>query len=378
MTRPVSLGPRSWAPSERDAIGHDKTIRRRQFPTLVLLIVGVAALVGVTAGLLRSPGPDASPSTVSASTTAGTTSTSGASPTAASAVSASAPDVPFVSDGSILDMFGRETRLPPTWAVNTIHSIGQVAVLDVSEGDERFAARVAADGSITEMDSFKPPLAVSSDAGKMAALAITPVGAADTPQHVTLVLVDALTGKETARAAAATVLGPELIMDPGAASVLLSDATGAISVWSTAQGVITPLALGGLPVRASVSASADRSLLMTLEESGRLSAWRWPDKTKVWTTAVIADGSPGASPDGVFVAVPAQRRVALLDATTGKLLRLTMELPGLGPRRVTWEDSAHFLASDPDALGDGVARCAAATGSCQKLDLGDTPVVIAQ
>ena len=60
------------------------------------------------------------------------------------------------------------------------------------------------------------------------------------------------------------------------------------------------------------SCHASTELLMTVEDSGRLSAWRWPDKTKVWTTAVIADGYPGASPDGVFVAVPAQRRVALL------------------------------------------------------------------
>ena len=358
---------------ERDALGRARTIRRRQFLTQVIPVVGVVAVGGITAGVLRSTPSDSTPPAVSASTGAGATGS------ASSAVSATPPKVPFVSDGSILHMNGRETPLPKTWAINAISPVGDTALLDVSEADERFAARVTAAGSITKIDSFKPPFAVSGDGHLIAGLAIAPAGATDMPQSVSLVLVDGLTGREMARLAAPKVLSPELIMDTDASSVLLSDPLGAVSVWSPARRIVEPLELGGRPVQASVAASPDRSVLVTVEESGRMTAWRWPDQTKLWPTTVVADGTPSVSPDGQFVAVPSQSSVDLLDASTGTLVRQTKQLPGLGPRRMTWEDSAHFVASDPDAEGGGaVVRCAAATGTCQELDLGDTAVLVAR
>lgn len=359
---------------ERDALGRARTIRRRQFLTQVVPVVGVVALGGITAGVLRSTPSDTTPPAFSASTGTSATGTT----TASSTVSATPPTVPFVSDGSILHMNGRETPLPKTWAINAISPVGDTALLDVSEADERFAARVTAEGSITKIDSFKPPFAINGDGRLIAGLAITPAGATDTPQSVSLVLVDAVAGKEVARLAATRVLGPELVMDTDASSVLLSDPLGAVSVWSPARRIIEPLELGGRPVQASVTASPDRSVLMTVEESGRMTAWRWPDQTKLWTTTVVADGTPSVSPDGQFVAVPSQSRVDLLDASTGKLVRQSKQLPGLGPRRMTWEDSAHLVASDPDTERGAVVRCAAATGTCQELDLGDTAVLVAR
>jgi hypothetical protein len=327
---------------EKGDLGRARTIRRRQFLTQVAPVVGVVALGGITAGVLRSTGSDTAPPAVSASTSASATIT------ASSAVAATPPNVPYLSDGSILHMNGRETPLPKTWAINAISPDGETALLDVSEADDRFAARVTAAGSITEIDSFKPPFTLAGDGRLIAGLAVAPAGAPDTPQGVSLVLVDGLTGKEIARLAAPRALSPELVMDTEAKSVLRSDPLGAVWVWSPARGTVVQLELGGRPLQASVTASADRSVLLTVEESGRMTAWRWPDPTKLWTTSVVADGSPSVSPDGQFVAVPSQRSVDLLEMSTGKMVRQTKQLPGLGPRRMTWEDATHFVASDPD------------------------------
>lgn len=215
----------------------------------------------------------------------------------------------------------------------------------------------------------------------------------DTPQREVLVLVDALSGKELARVEAGapkrTVpVHPELIMDPGAKSVLVTEGDGLIFVWSTARRLIEPLVLGGQGVRGSLSTNPDRTLLLIKGDNARMTAWSWPDVAKVWTAPLVVDGPASFSPDGRFVAVPSSHgRVALLDASSGRLLRQTDVLPGSfdvveGSRiSLTWEDSSNLIASWEDSeLRNRHVRCAAATAACQPLNLGvgDARVVLAR
>ena len=78
-----------------------------------------------------------------------------------------------------------------------------------------------------------------------------------------------------------------------------------------------------------------------------------------------------------FVAVPSQGRVALLDASSGRLVRQTDVLPGsydvVGGSRISvaWEDASNLIASWEDSdLRNRRFRCAAATAACQPLNLG--------
>jgi len=208
---------------------------------------------------------------------------------------------------------------------------------------------------------------------------------------VVLVLVDGLSGKELARVEAGApkrpnAVHPELIMDPGAHSVLVSDTNYNISVWSTARQLVEPLLLGGKGVRGTVSTNPDRTLLLIKEENGRMTAWSWPDRAKVWTAPLAVDGPASFSPDGRFVAVPSQGRVALLDASSGRLVRQTDVLPGAydvvyGTRiSITWEDAPNLIAWDIGQEQNGRFRCAAATAACQplNLDVSDARAVMAR
>ena len=351
--------------------------------TQVLPVVGVAALASVTFGVVRSSQSDSKPARSSASGSAGTTSPS-------SAAAASGTDLPFVSqvsEGSFLTMNGRKNRLPlpATWAVEGVYRAGDSVLLDMYEPDDRFTVRARADGSIIKIDAFKPPFALSADGRLVAGLATGIANVIDTPQREVLVLVDGHSGKELARVEAGApkrlnAVYPELIMDPGAQSVLVSDAyaLGDISVWSTARQLIKPLVLGGRGVRGTVSTNPDRTLLLVREENSRMTAWRWPDRAKVWTAPLVVDGPASFSPGGRFVAVPSQGRVALLDASPGRLVRQTDALPGPtsdvvgGSRRIsiTWGDASNLIAWDIGQDQNGRFRCAAATAACQPLNLG--------
>lgn len=381
---------------EQQVLRRARTIKRRQLLTQVLPVVGVAALASVTFGLVRSSQSDSNPTSSSASPSTGTTSPS-------SAAAASGTNLPFVSqvsEGSFLTMNGRKTRLqvPATWAVEGVYRAGDSVLLDMYEPDERFMVRARADGSIIKIDAFMPPFALSADGRLVAGLATGIANVIDTPQRAVMVLVDALSGKELARVEAGApkrpnAVWPELIMDPGAKSVLVSDTSGDISVWSTARQLIEPLVLGGEVVRSvyagparSVSTNPDRTLLLVREENGRMTAWSWPDRAKVWTAPLVVDGSASFSPDGRFVAVPSQGRVALLDASSGRLVRQTDVLPGsydvvAGSRiSITWEDASNLIAWDIGQEMNGRFRCAAANAACEPLDLGvgDARVVMAR
>ncbi len=378
---------------EQQVLRRARTIKRRQLLTQVLPVVGVAALASVTVGVLRSPQSDSNPAPSSASPSTGTTSPSSAGTTSpSSAAAASGTDLPFVSqvsEGSFLTMNGRKIRLPlpATWGVNAVYRAGDSVLLDMQELDDRFTVRARADGSIIKIDAFRPPFALSADGRLVAGLATGIANVGDTPQLEVMVLVDALSGKELARLEAGGPkrlirVYPELIMDPGAQSVLVSDTNGDISVWSTARKLIEPLILGGRGAQGSVAASPDRTLLLTTtdargttDEHGRMSAWRWPDRAKVWTAPLVVDGPASFSPDGRFVAVPSQGRVALLDASSGRLVRQTNVLPGsdalLWPKfSITWEDASNLNAWDIGQDQNGLFRCAAATAACQPLNLG--------
>lgn len=358
---------------EQQVFSRARTIKRRQLLTQVVPVVGVAALASVTFGVVRSS--DSNPAPSSASRRAGTTSPS-------SAAAASGTDLPFVSqvsEGSFLTMNGRKNRLQVQewWGVNAVYRADDSVLLDVQELDDRFAVRARADGSIIKIDAFRPPLALSAD-GRLVAGFATGI----TNGVPVLVLVDALSGKELARVEAVApklpnALGPELIMDPGAQSVLVSDIDGSIFVWSTARQLIEPLVLGGQGVLGTVSTNPDRTLLLIKEENGRMTAWSWPDRAKVWTAPLVVDGPASFSPDGRFVAVPSQGRVALLDASSGRLVRQTDVLPGAhdvvaGSRiSLTWEGASNLIASWEDSdLRNRLFRCAAATAACQPLNLG--------
>lgn len=360
---------------EQQVFSRVRTIKRRQLLTQVLPVVGVAALASVTFGVVRSSQSDSNPASSGASPSAGTTSPS-------SAAAASGTDLPFVSQvsgGSFLTMNGRKNRLQlqEWWGVNAVYRADDSVLLDVQELDDRFTVRARADGSIIKIDAFRPPLALSAD-GRLVAGFATGI----TNGIPVLVLVDALSGKELARVEAVApklpnALGPELIMDPGAQSVLVSDIDGSISVWSTARQLIEPLVLGGEGVRGTVSTNPDRTLLLVKEENGRMTAWSWPDRAKVWTAPLVVDGPASFSPDGRFVAVPSsQGRVALLDASSGSLVRQTDVLPGSydavwGSRiSITWEDASNLIAWDIGQDQNGRFRCAAATAACQPLNLG--------
>lgn len=375
---------------EQQVFSRARTIKRRQLLTQVLPVVGVAALASVTFGVVRSSQSDSNPASSSASPSAGTTNPS-------SAAAASGTDLPFVSqvsEGSFLTMNGRKTRLqvPATWGVNAVYRADDSVLLDMQELDDRFAVRARADGSIIKIDAFRPPFALSADGRLVAGFATGIVNVGDTPQLEVMVLVDALSGQELARVEAGGPkrlirVYPELIMDPGAQSVLVSDVNGLISVWSTARQLIEPLVLGGEGVRGSVSTNPDRTLLLIKEEDGRMSAWSWPDRAKVWTAPLVVDGPASFSPDGRFVAVPSQGRVVLLDASSGSLVRQTDVLPGsydvVGGSRIslTWEGASNLIASWEDSdLRNRLFRCAAATAACQPLNLGqgDARVIMAR
>lgn len=381
---------------EQPIISRSRPIKRRQLLTQVLPVVVVAALVSVTFGVLRSAPSDSDPAPSSASPSAGTTSPS-------SAAVASGTDLPFVSQvsgGEVLTMNGRKNRLrvpSAWWFTNAVYREKDSVLLDMQETDTSFAVRARADGSIVKIDAFRPPFALSADGRLVAGVATGIANVTDTPQRVVLVLVDALSGMELARVEAGAPkrlmeVYPQLIMDPGAKSVLVSDANGDISVWSTARQLIEPLVLGGEAVRSvyagpdrSVSTNPGRTLLLVREENGRMTAWRWPDRAKVWTAPLVVDGSASFSPDGKLVAVPSQGRVALLDASSGRLVRQTKALPGsdamLWPRiSITWEDASSLIAWDIGQAQNGRFRCAAATAACQPLNLGvgDARAVIAR
>ena len=308
---------------------------------------------------------------------------------------ASGTDLPFVSaepggqggpGEQFLTMNGRKTRLQmpsPWWRVEAVYRADDSVLLDVQELDDRFTVRARADGSIIKVDAFRPPFALSADGRLVAGLATGIANVGDTPQREVLVLVDALSGKELARVEAEAPerpipVYPELIMDPGAQSVLVSDTNFSISVWSTARKLIEPLILGGRGVQGTVSTNPYRTLLLISDENGRMTAWSWPDRAKVWTAPLVDYGPGSFSPDGRFVAVPWQGRVALLDASSGRLVRQTDALPGSGNIRITWEDASNLIASDPLAERGGLFRCAAATAACQPLNLGYTPVALAR
>lgn len=373
---------------EQQVNSRARTIKRRQLLTQVVPVVGVAALASITFGVVRSS--DSNPAPSSASRSTGTTSPS-------RAAEASGTDLPFVSqvsEGTFLTMNGRKIRLPlpATWAVEDVYRAGDSVLLDVYEPDERFTVRARADGSIIKVDAFRPPFALSADGRLVAGLATGIANAVDTQQREVMVLVDALPGKELARVEAAGPkrprgVYPELIMDPGAKSVLVSEADGLTFVWSTARELIEPLVLGGRGVRGSVSANPDRTLLLIKGENGRMSAWTWPARAKVWTAPLVVDGPASFSPDGRLVAVPSQGRVALFDASSGSLVRQTDVLPGsydvvAGSRiSLTWEDASNLIASWEDSdLRHRLLRCAAATAACQPLNLsaGDARAVIAR
>lgn len=376
---------------EQQVVSGARTIKRRQLLTQVLPVVGVAALASVTFGVVRSSQSDSNPASSSASPSAGTTSPS-------SAAAASGTDLPFVSpvsEGEFLTMNGRKNRLqvPSTWwFTNAVYRADDSVLLDMQETDNRFAVRARADGSIIKIDAFMPPFALSADGRLVAGLATGIANVIDTPQRVVLVLVDALSGKELARVEAGApkrliYVYPELIMDPGAQSVLVSEGDGLTFVWSTARQLIEPLVLGGQGVRGTVSTNPDRTLLLIKEENGRMTAWSWPDRAKVWTAPLVVDGPASFSPDGRFVAVPSQGRVALLDASSGSLVRQTDVLPGsydvVGGSRIslTWEGASNFIASWEDSdLRHRLFRCAAATAACQPLNLGqgDAQVIMAR
>lgn len=386
---------------ERQVLNRARTIKRRRLLAQVLPVVGVAALVSVTFGVLRSSQSDSSLAPPSASRSAGTTSPS-------SAAAASGTDLPFVSQepgGEFLTMNGRKHRLQvPSawWFSNAVYRADDSVLLDMQETDNRFAVRARADGSIIKIDAFRPPFALSADRRLVAGLATGIANVIDTPQRAVLVLVDAHSGKELARVEAGAperpnAVHPELIMDPGAKSVLVSDTNGDISVWSTARHLIEPLDLGGRGVQGSVSTNPERTLLLMTtdsrdaaraeDENGRMTAWSWPDRAKVWTAPLVVDGPASFSPDGRFVAVPSQGRVALIDASSGRLVRQTDVLPGsydvAGGSRIslTWEDASNLIASWEDSdLRNRLDRCAAATATCQPLNLGvgDARVVMAR
>ena len=318
---------------EQQVLRRARTIKRRQLLTQVLPVVGVAALASVTFGMVRSSDSNPAPSGASRSTgTTSPSSTGTTSPPSAAAVSGT--DLPFVSaepggqggpGEQFLTMNGRKVRLQvpsPWWRVQAVYRAGDSVLLDVQEVDDRFAARARADGSIIKIDAFGPQFALSAD-GRLVAGFATGI----TNGIPVLVLVDGVSGKELARVEAVAPkrpigVSPELIMDPGAKSVLVSDTSAVISVWSTARQLIEPLVLGGRGVRDSfVAASPDRTLLLTIPyENGRMTAWSWPDRAKVWTAPLVVDGPASFSPDGRFVAVPSsQGRVALLDASSGRL-----------------------------------------------------------
>ena len=362
-----------------------RTIRRRR-----IIAAGSAALavavVATGASLFARPDDKALP--LPASST-GTTSPP-------SAAAASGTDLPFVSqvrEGSFLTMNGRKVRLQlqEWWAVEGLYRAGDSVLLDVYEPDKRFTVRARADGSIIKIDAFRPPFALSADGRLVAGHATGIANMIDTPQLEVMVLVDALSGKELARVEAGgpkrlMSVSPELIMDPGAKSVLVSDTGGDISVWSTARKLIEPLVLGGRGVQGSVAANPDRTLLLITtdardaaraeHENGRMTAWSWPDRAKVWTAPLVVDGPASFSPGGRFVAVPSQGRVALLDASSGRLVRQTDVLPDYDPLRfqarisISWEDASNFIAWDIGMDMNGRFRCAAATAACQPLNLG--------
>jgi hypothetical protein len=137
-----------------------------------------------------------------------------------------------------------------------------------------------------------------------------------------------------------------------------------------------------------VSTNPDRTLLLIKEENGRMSAWSWPDRAKVWTAPLVGDGPASFSPDGRFVAVPLQGRVALLDASSGRLVRQTDVLPGSydvvagSSISLTWEGASNLIAWDIGEERNGLFRCAAATAACQPLNLGvglgDARVIMAR
>ena len=397
---------------EQQVVSRARTIKRRQLLTQVLPVVGVAALASVTFGVVRSSDSNPAPSGASRSTgTTSPSSTGTTSPPSAAAVSGT--DLPFVSaepggqggpGEQFLTMNGRKVRLQvPSawWFSNAVYRADDSVLLDMQETDNRFAVRARADGSIIKIDAFKPPFALSADGRLVAGLATGIANVINTNQRVVLVLVDAHSGKELARVEAGapkrTVpVYPELIMDPGAKSVLVSDVLGDISVWSTARQLIEPLVLGGRGVQGSVAANPDRTLLLNTtdardaaraeHENGRMTAWSWPDRAKVWTAPLVVDGPGSFSPDGRFVAVPWQGRVALLDASSGRLVRQTDVLPDYDPLRfpsrisISWEDASNFIAWDIGMDMNGRFRCAAATAACQPLNLGvgDARAVIAR
>ena len=341
----------------------NRTIRRRRIVAAGSAAMAVA-VVATGASLFARPDDKALPLPAS-STASGT-------------------DLPFVSaepggqggpGEQFLTMNGRKTRLQmpsPWWRVEAVYRADDSVLLDVQELDDRFAVRARADGSIIKIDAFGPQFALSADGRLVAGHG-----------RKVLVLVDALSGKELARVEAEAPerpipVYPELIMDPGAQSVLVSDTNFSISVWSTARKLIEPLILGGRGVQGTVSTNPDRTLLLITDENGRMTAWSWPDRAKVWTAPLVDYGPGSFSPDGRFVAVPWQGRVALLDASSGRLVRQTDALPGSGNIRITWEDASNLIASDPLAERGGLFRCAAATAACQPLNLGYTPVALAR
>ena len=381
---------------EQQVLRRVRTIKRRQLLSQVLPVVGVAALASVTFGLVRSSQSDSNPAPSGASRSTGTTSPS-------SAVAVSGTDLPFVSQepgGEFLTMNGRKHRLQvPSawWFSNAVYRADDSVLLDMQETDNRFAVRARADGAIIKIDAFRPPFALSADGRLVAGNATGIANVIDAPQRAVLVLVDAHSGKELARVEAAAPkrlmpVSSELIMDPGAKSVLVSDTNFSISVWSTARKLIEPLTLGGRGVRGTVSTNPDRTLLLITDENGRMTAWSWPDRAKVWTAPLVVtgfvDGPAGPasfSPDGQFVAVPSQGRVALLDASSGRLVRQTDVLPGSDaldwPKiSITWEDASNLIAWNIGEEMNGLFRCAAATAACQPLNLGvgDARVVMAR
>ncbi|MFN8075463.1 MAG: hypothetical protein U0Q15_08605 [Kineosporiaceae bacterium] len=238
--------------------------------------------------------------------------------------------------------------LPRGWAVNRMLRLGAGAALDVQVADTRFAALVAADGSVTRLKGLVPPLA-ADESGAFLAGVVSGEG-----RGRGLAVYDVAQRRVRAQTPDLPAATPRAVLGDGTvlASVVEGDEESARS-WSWAPGS-TPRRL---PVTGRVSGAAAGRLLVddgggwSLADGAGVRQRRLPELGAGGAVARLSSGGRAAVVDG--------RSLRVVTGAEVTLLRLPFPVTTL-----RWVGEDTLLAWDETAFERSYLACRPASGTC--------------